>query len=341
MFTIWVTRACNMNCGYCYEGSKKQNNYMKEDTAEAVVNWMIKTAASMEKEFYHVRFHGGEPLLNMEIIKYIIDRLDNQKAFRFIYEITTNAYCLREEDAEYLAGHMSSVSVSLDGNKKTNDRNRLNFLGESTFENVLHNAGILKEKFEYLLIRMTVGAKTGKYLAENVHFLLQEGFVYIDAEVDVFDSEWTVEEVNKLENECRILRQELGGTGLLDSVGLPIGYKVLNKPACSGGAESLHVDTDGRVYPCIMAVGEADMYIGNVFTGILEERQKQIKQISEKELSVCAGCGGYDSCDNVRCRIINRAVMGDCGSPIPLVCELHRRNLKYQSYSDNISTQNK
>lgn len=329
MFTIWVTTACNMKCRYCYEGIEKENQYMTSETADQVVDWIIKTADFNKKMIYMVRFHGGEPLLNFPIIKYIIEQLALNSSKKFSYHITTNGYYLNEKIIEYLSYHMDVITVSIDGNKRTNDLNRLSIQGESTFNTVLYNAKLLKEAFNNLEIRMTVDTENSKYLSENILFLLNEGFTLINAETDFTDKGWTVEVVDILESECRKIKQMQSYDDRLKNVGLPIGYSVSNMAECTGGIDGFSINPEGYIYPCIMTVGDLEMCLGNVVSGIREDWQSYLRKISALKMPACEGCGGYTSCSNVRCRLVNKEVMGDCLSPIPLLCELHRRNLEF------------
>lgn len=331
MFTIWVTTSCNMKCRYCYEGMEKENRYMTGRTADQVIAWIIKTADSNKKLIYPVRFHGGEPLLNFSIIKYIIEQLAQKSSFKFSYHITTNGYCLNKEIIEYLSRQMDVITISIDGNKRTNDRNRLSIHGESTFNMVLHNAKILNAKFKDLEIRMTVDTESCKYLSENILFLLDEGFMLVNAETDFTDKGWTIEAVDILESECRKIIQMRAQDDRLKNAGLPIGYTPSNMAECTGGIDGFSIDPEGNIYPCIMTVGDLEMCIGNVVDGIKEEWQCCLREIMTLNMPVCEGCEGYLSCANVRCRLVNKEVMGDYLSPIPLLCELHRRNLEFPS----------
>lgn len=331
MFTIWVTTACNMKCRYCYEGIDKENKYMASEMADQVIDWIIKTAESNKKMIYMVRFHGGEPLLNFPIIKYIIEGLAQKSSLKFSYHITTNGYYLNEEVIEYLLRHMDVITVSIDGNKRTNDLNRLSIQGESTFNTVLHNAKLLQEKFNNLEIRMTVDIENCKYLSENVLFLLDEGFTLINAELDFADQEWTVEAVDIVESECRKIKQMRLQDGRLENTGLPIGYSASNMAECTGGIDGFNIDPEGNIYPCIMSVGDSEMCLGNIASSIREDWKCYLREILALEMPACEGCGGYKSCLNARCRLVNKKVMGDYLSPIPLLCELHRRNLEFSN----------
>ena len=66
-----VTTACNMGCVYCQanNGTKCSNLFMDKEMARKAVDIAL---ASPTKELTF-EFQGGEPLLNFEIVKYIVE----------------------------------------------------------------------------------------------------------------------------------------------------------------------------------------------------------------------------------------------------------------------------
>ncbi len=328
MVSIWVTRSCNMKCKYCYEGAEKNQHSMSIDVANLALKFIANEIKRTNDIAYPVVFHGGEPLLNFQIIKYIIDNLSELFPNRMSFRMTTNGLLLKDEMGAYLAEHMSALTVSLDGKQYTNDMNRVDKVGNSTFLTVLGNAKSFKELYSDLKIRMTVTSATCSFLAENIRYLLDEGFCLISAEVDFEDSGWNKEYLNILEEQCIEVKRELEKCD--DAiVGLPIGRDVKCLAPCPGGQESFHIDTDGRIYPCLLAVGNDEFCIGDVVDGINGEKVKRLVGNMSGRIDVCVGCSGADSCINQRCKIINRIIMGGYDSPIPLFCELHRKNLLF------------
>ena len=67
---IWVSDNCNLNCKYCYL-KNKANSYMSINTANHVMSFIANEIVDTNDPV-NIQFHGGEPLTNPEIIKYII-----------------------------------------------------------------------------------------------------------------------------------------------------------------------------------------------------------------------------------------------------------------------------
>ena len=67
--TLWVATGCNLSCKYCYE-TNKVSSLMTEDTVDNTFVFIKNEMAQQNDTHLSIQFHGGEPLLNMEIIKY-------------------------------------------------------------------------------------------------------------------------------------------------------------------------------------------------------------------------------------------------------------------------------
>lgn len=153
-----VTDACNLKCKYCAYGEfygdfdKREDKMLPVDKAIRLINYLNQYWNSERntsaKSFMYISFYGGEPLLNFNFIKEIVDfvetRLDCPRR-KFLFSMTTNAVLLRRY-MDYLVEHDFHILVSLDGNKK-NDSYRVDHQGNSSFERVVRNVDLLREKY--------------------------------------------------------------------------------------------------------------------------------------------------------------------------------------------------
>ena len=100
------------------------------------------------KSFMYISFYGGEPLINFnfikEIVEYVETRLDCPRR-KFLFSMTTNAILLHRY-MDYLVKHNFHILVSLDGNEK-NHSYRLDHYGNSSFKRVVQNVDLLREKY--------------------------------------------------------------------------------------------------------------------------------------------------------------------------------------------------
>ncbi|MGA2034858.1 MAG: hypothetical protein ABSG68_21620 [Thermoguttaceae bacterium] len=62
--TLFLTRACNLRCVYCYASGGERPNVMPWQVAKAAVDFVLENAAALEQSSVGVSFHGGgEPTL--------------------------------------------------------------------------------------------------------------------------------------------------------------------------------------------------------------------------------------------------------------------------------------
>lgn len=121
-----VTLRCDHSCGYCQVSRVSENKVefdMTIATAERAVDLMFRSPAPALK----VEFQGGEPLLNFELIRYVVELVEerNQKEKRSIqYVVATNLSPLTDDMLAFFREHAVSLSTSLDGPAFIHDTNR-------------------------------------------------------------------------------------------------------------------------------------------------------------------------------------------------------------------------
>jgi uncharacterized protein len=151
-----VTDACNMNCRYCgygdiyYDHDERCSSKMTMKQIESFFKyikklWHDNKGNSFNQPVY-ISFYGGEPLLNMQLIKSIVEYTETLiSPFRnFRYSMTTNGILLPKH-MDFLVNHKFNLLISLDGNS-TNNSYRIDKQGKETFGQVTNNIDILREK---------------------------------------------------------------------------------------------------------------------------------------------------------------------------------------------------
>ena len=61
---------CNFACRYCFEESIKSSRYMTQKTADLLIPFMESRLMGAKKNI-KMSFYGGEPLLSLDLIRYI------------------------------------------------------------------------------------------------------------------------------------------------------------------------------------------------------------------------------------------------------------------------------
>lgn len=156
--TFEVTNACNLNCKYCGYGEfyntydKRFNENLRFNIAKYIIDylweiWENTPICSQNREFVF-GFYGGEPLLNISIIKQIVSYIESKPAianFVFKYNMTTNAMLL-DRDMDYLVEKEFSLLISLDGDEYAHSY-RVDHANKNSYERVFKNILLLQKTY--------------------------------------------------------------------------------------------------------------------------------------------------------------------------------------------------
>lgn len=134
-----VTLRCNHKCSYCHASSKdiKTREYdMDINTAQKAVDICLMSPAKSIK----IEFQGGEPLLNYETVKYIIDYASKEASKReknIEFVVCTNLTLITDEMLQYFTDKNVLISTSLDGSKHIHNFNRHYRDGKGSYDDVI------------------------------------------------------------------------------------------------------------------------------------------------------------------------------------------------------------
>lgn len=327
-FAIWVTSQCNMKCSYCYEGQEKEDHSMSQEILEASIAFIENHMKYHQNEEIIVDFHGGEPLLQFEKIKYAIKRLNEIFGTRVRYGITTNGTILTKDILECLVTNFKySLSISIDGSKETHDEKRRLKNGKGSYDIVIQNAKKILQKCQDVRVRMTVDSTTVDKLYCNVCALAREGFKWIVPGIDYFDPRWNQEKIIVLYEQMLLLKEKQQQGDLTACIGLLDDFQNSKVRKCTGGCDSFHINSHGIIYPCAFVEGDLNYVIGDVFSGINVQKVKEFCGINEIQIEECVGCSHEHACISTRCKILNKILVGDFYKPTPVICNVE--NLKY------------
>jgi len=135
---IVATLRCNMNCVYCHASSKSPDSGefdMDIETAKKTVDFILQSSSKN----ITIEFQGGEPLLNWDAVRYIIEySQEKNKVMKknLLITIVTNLTEMDDEKMSYLIEKGVDVCTSLDGPKELHDYNR-RFVGGSNYDFVV------------------------------------------------------------------------------------------------------------------------------------------------------------------------------------------------------------
>lgn len=329
MFTLWITANCNLNCKYCYEGENKLNKSMTKDIIDKSIKFGLDNFMDKDEEL-RVAIHGGEPFLEFENIKYIIKEIKEKakkidKKPRFL--TTTNGTILNDEIMEFIVKEMPDITLSIDGTKETHDKTRKFKNGKGSHSIVLENGLKLLKQLPNMRIRMTFDSETVKNLYEDVKYLIDYGFKIIVPVPNLFDSNWNESHVEILKQQIKSIKKYIV---CKKDVAVSIADKNIYKLKryCNGGKSSIHIYSDGNLYPCTLVGGKKEFCIGNIYDGVDIKKRDELLNISKEKNIDCDGCSLYNYCDGPRCKIKNKILTGDYNQASPMGCAME--NLLYE-----------
>ncbi len=321
-YVIWVTTDCNMKCKYCYEGQNKKHLKLDKKKCDDIVKYIIKSAG--EDKNITISFHGGEPLLAFENIKYLVNKLNTKLSDKKVvsYAMTTNATLLNEKIIEFLVREITDLTVSIDGDKKMNDINRLGRDGKSYYERVYKNALLLNSKFNNLRIRMTVNHDNCKYLFNGTKKLIDDGFLLIVPGIDEFDNHWTDNDFIIIKDQILMIKNYLKDKKKV-TVSLCEKINISECSFCKVGENNRVILPDGNIYPCTLVGGNKEFLIGNIYDDIDKEKVSMIKKYNYEDYEDCLDCALYNVCTGRRCKIINKIINQDYVYPSEVNCTMN------------------
>ncbi len=153
-----VTGKCNLRCKYCVYSDEYIDTitYSDEDMTFDIAKLSINDYMSIYNEKYKrgynkapvINFYGGEPLCNFDLIKECVEYSQKEYKTSIDYYITTNGLLLNNEIIEFLIRNNFRVTISLDGDKKNHDRNRITSGGRKTHDEILSNIKLYAKKHQ-------------------------------------------------------------------------------------------------------------------------------------------------------------------------------------------------
>lgn len=124
---IVPSMACNMNCHYCFENKSNQQT-LSTESSQALTNFVREKLSDRRLKSLHVRWFGGEPLNNPDLIESTMTSLRcvGQDLQKHVFgDIVTNGYALTGDMAARLSNQgLSSAQITFDGEKKQHDKIR-------------------------------------------------------------------------------------------------------------------------------------------------------------------------------------------------------------------------
>lgn len=173
---LYLTDNCNFRCKYCYV--KKEPKRMSTETIKDSIDQLIEIAKANSLKRIDLKLAGGEPLLALDLLEFIVDYV-KQFDIEIKIFIITNGSLVTPKIVKFLKKNKVMVAISLDGLQKYHDKQRVFANGNGTFKSVMKGINTfikLKYPKEWMIINIVVSKYNVDGLYEVTQFLLKNKF---------------------------------------------------------------------------------------------------------------------------------------------------------------------
>lgn len=343
---LHIAHDCNLACRYCFAEEGEYHGrraLMSFEVGKKALDFLV--ANSGNRVNLEVDFFGGEPLMNWDVVKQLVEygrslEKSNNKKFRFT--LTTNGILLNDEILEFVNKEMGNIVLSIDGRKEINDKMRPFRGGQGSYDIIVPKFQKVAESRDQMnyYVRGTFTHNNLDFSKDVLH-LADLGFKQISVEPVVAqptddyaireeDIPILKEEYDKLAVEM-IKRKKEGKAFnffhfMIDLQGGPCVAKRLS--GCGSGTEYLAVTPWGDLYPCHQFVGNEKFLMGNVDTGVVrDDIRDEFKCCNVYAKDKCKKCFAKFYCSG-GCAANSYNFHGNINDAYDIGCELQRKRIE-------------
>lgn len=343
---LHIAHDCNLACKYCFaeEGEYHgRRELMSFEVGKKALDFLV--ANSGNRINLEVDFFGGEPLMNFDVVKDLVQygrSLEEKNHKKFRFTLTTNGVLLNDDIMEFANKEMANVVLSIDGRKEVHDFMRPFRKGQGSYDLIVPKFQKLAESREQMnyYVRGTF-TRNNLDFAEDVLHLADLGFEQISVEPVVAgeEEEYAItetdipaikEEYDKLAKALLERTEQGNGVNffhfMIDLEGGPCVAKRLS--GCGSGTEYLAVTPWGDFYPCHQFVGQEEFIMGNVDTGVVKtEIRDEFKGCNVYAKENCKQCFAKFYCSG-GCAANSYNFHGNINDTYDIGCELQRKRVE-------------
>jgi len=343
---LHVAHDCNLRCKYCFASQgdfKGERSLMSLEVGKRALEFLCENSG--RRRNLEVDFFGGEPLMNFDLVKELVNygrEIEKKYNKHFRFTITTNGVLLDDEKIDYINENMDNVVLSLDGRKDVNDNMRKTVTGKGSYD-------VIIPKFKELVkrrgdkdyyIRGTFTSYNLDFSEDALHFY-NEGFKKISIEPVVTSPENDYalkdEHVDEILREYEKFSKEYIDIKKKDKDFLFFHFMIDLKQGpclakrsigCGAGSEYVAVTPEGELYPCHQFVGNEDFKLGDVFSGVLNtKKREEFKKANVFAKEECKSCWAKFYCSG-GCHANAYNTNGDILKPYRIGCEMEKKRIE-------------
>lgn len=341
---LHVAHDCNLRCGYCFADTGDFGSHralMSKEVAQKAIEFAIK--GSKKRHNLELDLFGGEPLMNMPVVKFIVDyvrKREKETGKNIKLTLTTNGTLLTDEIVTYLNDNRVMLVLSLDGSKKTHDHMRPYPGHLGSFDKAVEGFKKVIESRRgrnYYL--------RGTYTHYNPHFADDVlAMLEVGSEISMEPVVGTNEPYVLTEDDWQILDKEYEKLAriYLDKrrKGIPFDFFHFNVAldngpcvakrlaGCGAGHEYYAITPEGDIYPCHQFVGREQYKMGTLDMGIVKKDMVQyFRHMHVMKKEECRTCWARFFCSG-GCHANADLVNGTIEKPYEYGCKIQRKRLE-------------
>lgn len=278
---LQVTRDCNFKCRYCSYACDAdidrvhKSEYMPYEIAKHAVDFLFDR--SKDSPEISIGFYGGEPFLNITLIKKVVEYAEKRFTKKINYNATTNASLLTDEIIDFLIYNDFSLLISLDGPENIqNSHRKYRYNLSDTFCAVYNNVIRIKQRNEeYFNRKVRFNPVVLPYENPNdiINFFESIGVSYEKCNIsqaNLQGIDYFIENESQAKEKFRIEFTEYfsskNNADLLEfyeDKSRSSGILHHNGP-CMPFINRFFVAVDGSIYPCEKVIESDSVKLGNV-----------------------------------------------------------------------------
>ena len=343
---LHIAHDCNLACKYCFAEEGEYHGrraLMSFEVGKKALDFLV--ANSGNRINLEVDFFGGEPLMNWDVVRKLVEygrSLEEPFHKKFRFTLTTNGVLLNDEILEFANREMANIVLSIDGRKEINDKMRPFRGGQGSYDLIVPKFQKVAEsrgQTRYY-VRGTFTRNNLDFSKDVLH-LADLGFQQISVEPVVAgpEDDYAIREADlpQLKEEydrlaVEMIKRRKEGKGfqffhfMIDLEGGPCVAKRLS--GCGSGTEYLAVTPWGDLYPCHQFVGNEKFLMGNVEEGIIrEDIRDAFKGCNVYSKEKCRKCFARFYCSG-GCAANSYNFHGDINDAYDVGCELQRKRVE-------------
>ena len=373
LFSLAPVTECNLRCKYCFADAGKK---YCGDTREFTVQTICDIAKYIDNRFPNAKkirldfVSGGEPLLNFELTKKVIETIKKyfeDKNKKIDIWLCTNGTLITSDILHWLDNIGVNIGICLDGDQTINDENRIYPNNQGTYFDVKKSISLIKNditltnQFKYLWGLCVVTPNTRslvdvlrhhknlgfnniqmKFVRLSKNHPLSFGYNNISLAYKLIDELLDYVQSSLLENE---LENVIFFANNNDHIGKILIRLILKKPfiyRCQAGRNKLSFSPNGDIYPCDSFIGNPNYVLGNIYDNVMNYKLindfEFLSVINRKKCKSCWArfvCGG-DCFHNSFC------ANDTMDTPDDIFCKITKHTIvKSLSVLNNVSLCNK